>query len=82
MLCAFAGPPRIVRLHGRGQVLAASDACFAQLLARCELAELMVPEARMRGRKRSFAWAENRLWTTTSATRNAHSIDGLPALEL
>src|SRR3954462_6561075 len=25
MLCAFAGPPRIVRLHGRGEVLLADD---------------------------------------------------------
>ena len=25
MLCAFEGPPRIVRLHGRGEVLAAED---------------------------------------------------------
>ncbi len=25
MLCAFEGPPRIVRLHGRGEVLAAAD---------------------------------------------------------
>ena len=25
MLCAFEGPPRIVRLHGRGEVLAADD---------------------------------------------------------
>src|SRR4029079_13904767 len=25
MLCAFDGPPRIVRLHGRGEVIAADD---------------------------------------------------------
>lgn len=25
MLCAFEGPPRIVRLHGRGEVVAAAD---------------------------------------------------------
>lgn len=25
MLCAFEGPPRIVRLHGRGEILAADD---------------------------------------------------------
>src|ERR687884_1569427 len=25
MLCAFEGPPRIVRLHGRGEVVPASD---------------------------------------------------------
>ena len=30
MLCAFDGPPRIVRLHGRGAVIAPSDARFAE----------------------------------------------------
>jgi pyridoxamine 5'-phosphate oxidase-like protein len=29
--CAFAGPPRIVRLHGRGEVLEPSAADFAKL---------------------------------------------------
>src|SRR3979411_2724939 len=28
MLCAFSGPPRIVRLHGRGEVILADDARF------------------------------------------------------
>jgi hypothetical protein len=32
MLCAFEGPPRIVRLHGRGEVVAAADPRFEQLL--------------------------------------------------
>jgi hypothetical protein len=30
MLCAFDGPPRIVRLHGRGSVIAPTDARFAE----------------------------------------------------
>jgi len=46
MLCAFAGPPRIVRLHGRGQVIQASDAGFAQLLERCGFTEPKVRAAR------------------------------------
>src|SRR5215204_3971557 len=33
MLCAFQGPPRILRLHGRGEVALAGDAEFAALLA-------------------------------------------------
>lgn len=33
MLCAFAGPPKIVRLHGRGRVVQAREAEFAGLLA-------------------------------------------------
>ena len=33
MFCAFEGPPRIVRLHGRGEVVLAGDPRFAPLLA-------------------------------------------------
>src|SRR4051794_36072966 len=32
MLCAFDGPPRILRLHGRGEVLWAEDEAFGPLL--------------------------------------------------
>jgi pyridoxamine 5'-phosphate oxidase-like protein len=35
MLCAFEGPPRIVRLHGRGEVFEPGDDAFAGLAARC-----------------------------------------------
>jgi hypothetical protein len=34
MLCAFEGPPRIVRLHGRGAVVEPADPGFAALRAR------------------------------------------------
>jgi Pyridoxamine 5'-phosphate oxidase len=34
MFCAFDGPPRILRLHGRGEVVMADDPHFAELLAR------------------------------------------------
>jgi hypothetical protein len=34
MFCAFDGPPRIVRLHGRAEVVLPGDAGFEQLLAR------------------------------------------------
>jgi predicted pyridoxine 5'-phosphate oxidase superfamily flavin-nucleotide-binding protein len=33
MLCAFDGPPRILRLHGRGEVVEAPDARFDELIA-------------------------------------------------
>ena len=46
MLCAFAGPPRILRLHGTGRVVMAADAEFAALLERCEFPEAAVPAAR------------------------------------
>jgi hypothetical protein len=34
MLCDFEGPPRILRLHGRGRIVAAGDPEFAELLER------------------------------------------------
>jgi len=34
MLCAFEGPPRILRLHGRGEVIPAGDERFDELYAR------------------------------------------------
>src|SRR5436190_20017603 len=33
MLCAFEGPPRILRLHGRGELVLATDPRFEDLLA-------------------------------------------------
>lgn len=33
MLCAFQGPPRIVRCHGRGEVVEPQDEAFGQLRA-------------------------------------------------
>jgi hypothetical protein len=46
MLCAFRGPPRILRLHGRGEVVAAADPAFDELLERCAFAQPAHPEAR------------------------------------
>jgi hypothetical protein len=46
MLCAFEGPPRIVRLHGRGALVAAGDAGFADRLAETGLDWTGLPEAR------------------------------------
>jgi len=36
MLCAFEGPPRILRLHGRGVVVPADDPRFEELYARAD----------------------------------------------
>src|SRR4051794_11105210 len=35
MLCAFEGPPRIVRLHGTGEIVLAEDERFDELMERC-----------------------------------------------
>ena len=36
MFCAFDGPPRILRLHGRGEVVPAGDTRFEDLYARAD----------------------------------------------
>ena len=46
MFCAFEGPPRIVRLHGRAEVVVAADPRFDELAERCEFDLPAVPEAR------------------------------------
>ena len=45
MLCAFDGPPRILRLHGTGEVVLASDERFAGLLAQFGFEPFAVPES-------------------------------------
>ncbi|MEA2374069.1 MAG: hypothetical protein QOD53_532 [Thermoleophilaceae bacterium] len=46
MLCAFDGPPRILRLHGRGQVVGRDDPRFEDLIARAGFDEPALPESR------------------------------------
>ena len=44
MFCAFQGPPRILRLHGRAQVVVASDDRFEALMQDCGFAAPGVPQ--------------------------------------
>jgi hypothetical protein len=47
MLCAFTGPPRILRLHGQGSVVVAGEPGFDDLLSSCGFDDMgRVPEAR------------------------------------
>jgi hypothetical protein len=46
MLCAFEGPPRILRLHGRGEVVLPSEPRFERLLAQAGFEQPEVPESR------------------------------------
>ncbi|MGI8511594.1 MAG: pyridoxamine 5'-phosphate oxidase family protein [Solirubrobacteraceae bacterium] len=46
MLCAFDGPPRIVRLHGSGEVVAPGEERFEALMTQAAFEEPTVPEAR------------------------------------
>jgi hypothetical protein len=46
MLCAFEGPPRILRLHGRGEAVLNDDPRFEELYAAADFADASLPEAR------------------------------------
>jgi len=46
MLCAFEGPPRILRLHGRGEVLLAGEPRFERILAQADFDEPAIDEYR------------------------------------
>jgi hypothetical protein len=46
MFCAFEGPPKIVRLHGRGRVVAQGDEEFGPLLATFDVDEQQRPAVR------------------------------------
>jgi hypothetical protein len=46
MLCAFEGPPRIVRFHGRGTVVVKDEPGFDDLLATGGFQDASLPEAR------------------------------------
>jgi hypothetical protein len=46
MLCAFDGPPRILRLHGRGEILLPDDPRFDSLIAEHGFEDLGLPESR------------------------------------
>jgi hypothetical protein len=112
MLCAFEGPPRILRLHGRGEVVTPGDARFEELLERCDFDEPAIEESRRSivlvdvsriadscgygvplmsyegEREHARKWAEKKMRVggreaiaDYQRTKNAESIDGLPALE-
>jgi len=114
MLCAFEGPPRIVRLHGHGEVHEAGTAAFAQLAERtavdtgafggdgaqrafvrvevdrvADSCGFGVPLMSFEGvRPQQRAWVERKrsrggvdALADYRREHNAHSIDGLPALE-
>jgi Pyridoxamine 5'-phosphate oxidase len=46
MFCSFEGPPRIVRLHGRGKSAQLGDPDFDDLLGSADLEDPSIPEAR------------------------------------
>jgi hypothetical protein len=100
MWSAFDGPPRIVRVHGRGEVVALDDARIAGLfdIGPGARAVIVVHVDRVSDscgysvplygyvgqRTKLIEWAEARGpegLATYHAAKNAHSIDGLPALD-
>jgi hypothetical protein len=92
MLCAFEGPPRIVRLHGRGEVLPADDPGDGRRgVVRVHVERISdscgygVPLMTYDGeRPQRAAWNERKGaegLRAYVAERNAASIDGLPAFD-
>ncbi len=104
MFCAFAGPPSIVRLHGRGEPIFPGDPRFSALLGAfpggappglrsvivVEVARVSdscgfaVPQLEyVADRELLVSWAARKSPAQLAeyrATRNAVSLDGLPAL--
>ncbi len=112
MFCAFEGPPRIVRLHGRGEVVRYDDPGFDALVEAAGLADPSLPEARRAvvrvevkrvsdacgygvplmdhaGEREHHALSTRKRLSTMGAdgyaerkrTKNARSVDGLPAVD-
>lgn len=91
MLCAFEGPPRIVRLHGVGEVLADADpgAAGVRAVIRVRVERIAdscgygVPELEFVGERPQRAlWLERKTPDGVREyvrDRNARSLDGLPA---
>jgi hypothetical protein len=46
MFCAFEGPPKVLRVHGRGDVLEMADPGFAELFGQFDLADEVLPTVR------------------------------------
>ncbi len=46
MFCAFDGPPRILRFHGRGEAVLNDDPRYAELYESADFADVSIPEAR------------------------------------
>ena len=46
MLCAFEGPPRILRLHGHGEVVSADEERFDELVEQARFQQPAVPASR------------------------------------
>jgi hypothetical protein len=102
MFCAFEGPPNIVRLHGRGEVVLPDAPGFDDLAARfadhpgrravirvdvdrvSDSCGYAVPRMTLEGdRQQLVKWARKKGeggLEEYRRTRNARSIDGLPAL--
>ena len=92
MFCAFAGPPRILRLHGRGEVIPSTDpgSDGVRGLVRVHLERISdscgygVPLMELVGsRPQRELWLERKGEQGVRdyvRERNAVSIDGLPAL--
>jgi hypothetical protein len=93
MLCAFDGPPRVVRLHGRGEVLPASDPAVDGVRGAIRVHVERIADSCGYGvplleyvaeRPQRERWLERKGADGLRdyvRERNAESIDGLPAFD-
>jgi predicted pyridoxine 5'-phosphate oxidase superfamily flavin-nucleotide-binding protein len=93
MLCAFDGPPRVVRLHGRGEVLPASDPAVDGVRGAIRVHVERIADSCGYGvplleyvaeRPQRQRWLERKGADGLRdyvRERNAESIDGLPAFD-
>ena len=83
MLCAFEGPPRIVRLHGRGEVVPADDpADGVRGVVRVHVDRISDSCGYGVERTQREAWLRHKGADGLREyvrQRNAESIDGMPA---
>ena len=85
LFCAFEGPPKILRLHGRGEAIEPADAVVRIYVERiADSCGYGVPLYRYEGQRDQLAaWAERKGADGIEAyerEHNAASIDGIPAL--
>jgi hypothetical protein len=87
MLCALAGPPRILRLHGRGRYVVPAAAEFDELSAQFEIRDTFTTGPARRSivvvdveRVADSKGGPDAI-AAYRAEHNMRSIDGLPALE-
>lgn len=76
MFCAFSGPPKIVRSHGKGRIVTPRDPAWG------EMRRHFPDHVGARALVDIDMWTRKKGLVAYRRQKNARSIDGLPVLEL